>query len=128
MAMGSGGDRRGSLSEINVTPLVDVMLVLLVVFMVTTPIIVEQNAQRKVEVELPKTNAEPMKADDNKNLILNLHIDYKIDWSDGDTTMQFPGVDCTGVKDGNFNACLTALEETLRKNPKVQEEQRMFLQ
>ena len=47
---------RGALSEINVTPLVDVMLVLLVVFMVTTPIIVEEMQQRKVEINLPETN------------------------------------------------------------------------
>jgi len=39
-----------SLSEINVTPLVDVMLVLLVIFMVTTPII-----QSGIEVNLPRT-------------------------------------------------------------------------
>jgi biopolymer transport protein ExbD/biopolymer transport protein TolR len=47
-------DQRGrtqtSLSEINVTPLVDVMLVLLVIFMVTAPIL-----QTGIEVNLPKT-------------------------------------------------------------------------
>jgi biopolymer transport protein TolR len=47
-------DRQGrtqtSLSEINVTPLVDVMLVLLVIFMVTAPIL-----QTGIEVNLPKT-------------------------------------------------------------------------
>jgi biopolymer transport protein TolR len=47
-------DQRGrtqtSLSEINVTPLVDVMLVLLVIFMVTAPIL-----QTGIEVSLPKT-------------------------------------------------------------------------
>lgn len=56
-------DQRGrtqtSLSEINVTPLVDVMLVLLVIFMVTAPIL-----QTGIEVNLPKTRetrAEPQK-------------------------------------------------------------------
>ena len=45
--------RRGSLvSQINVTPLVDVMLVLLIIFMVTAPII-----QQGVEVSLPKVKA-----------------------------------------------------------------------
>jgi biopolymer transport protein TolR len=130
MAMGGGpgGDRRGSLSEINVTPLVDVMLVLLVVFMVTTPIIVDNMKQRKVEVDLPKTSAEPVKAEDLKSLILTLHDDYRITWTDGDDSTPFPGVDCTAVKDGNFEACLAPLAESLRKNQKVQEEQRVYLQ
>ena len=47
---GSDGRTTSSLSEINVTPLVDVMLVLLVIFMVTTPII-----QSGIEVNLPRT-------------------------------------------------------------------------
>ena len=54
MAMGSsgGGNSRMILSEINVTPLVDVMLVLLIMFMVTAPMM-----QQGIEVELPKTAA-----------------------------------------------------------------------
>ena len=43
-----GGGGMGSLTEINVTPLVDVMLVLLIIFMVTAPMI-----QRGVDVKLP---------------------------------------------------------------------------
>jgi biopolymer transport protein TolR len=50
-ALTSGGERDslGSLSEINVTPLVDVMLVLLIIFMVTAPMM-----QRSVDVRLPR--------------------------------------------------------------------------
>ena len=44
--------RRGALSEINVTPMVDVMLVLLIVFMVAAPLLTVG-----VPVELPKTEA-----------------------------------------------------------------------
>ena len=52
---GSSGRRRGSyklLSEINVTPFVDVMLVLLIVFMITAPLLTVG-----VPVDLPKTKA-----------------------------------------------------------------------
>jgi biopolymer transport protein TolR len=53
MGMSSGGGKgRATLSEINVTPLVDVMLVLLIMFMVTTPLM-----QQGIEVDLPKTSA-----------------------------------------------------------------------
>ena len=55
MAMDASSQREGSaIAQINVTPLVDVMLVLLVIFMVTAPII-----QQGVQVNLPqaKTNA-----------------------------------------------------------------------
>ncbi|MCC6765232.1 MAG: protein TolR [Deltaproteobacteria bacterium] len=52
MAFDSRGSGGGSIAQINVTPLVDVMLVLLVIFMVTAPII-----QQGVSVDLPKTRA-----------------------------------------------------------------------
>ena len=51
----SGGRSRAPMSEINVTPLVDVMLVLLIMFMVTTPLM-----QQGIEVELPKTSSTGM--------------------------------------------------------------------
>ena len=54
MAMsGSGGGSGAMLTEINVTPLVDVMLVLLIIFMVTAPLL-----QVGVPVDLPKTSAQ----------------------------------------------------------------------
>ena len=52
MSAGGGGKSRATLSEINVTPLVDVMLVLLIMFMVTTPLM-----QQGIEVDLPKTSS-----------------------------------------------------------------------
>src|SRR5215813_2306543 len=79
-------DQRGrtqtSLSEINVTPLVDVMLVLLVIFMVTAPIL-----QTGIDVNLPKTRetrAEPPKShsvvvsiDKDGNLYLSTKAEAK---------------------------------------------------
>lgn len=53
MGMSSGGSTKSrmALSEINVTPLVDVMLVLLIIFMVTTPLL-----HQGIDVDLPKTS------------------------------------------------------------------------
>ena len=56
MAFGGGpSEGSGSISDINVTPLVDVMLVLLVVFMVTAPLLTVG-----VPVDLPQTQAAPI--------------------------------------------------------------------
>ena len=63
MAIGANGRSSGRgryrpLSEINVTPLVDVMLVLLIIFMVTAPLMTSG-----VSVDLPKTDAKPLNTD-----------------------------------------------------------------
>ena len=74
MAMGlhtHGRDRsarRAPMAEINVTPLVDVVLVLLIIFMVITPMIV-----RGVSVDLPVTANHDRKNDDNKDLIVSIN-------------------------------------------------------
>jgi biopolymer transport protein TolR len=60
MAFGGSGGDRSMMSEINVTPLVDVMLVLLIVFMVTAPMM-----QTGVDVQLPAAGTAPLdKGDD----------------------------------------------------------------
>ena len=53
MAMSSGNDSGGVMADINVTPLVDVMLVLLIIFMITTPLM-----NHKVKVQLPEAVVE----------------------------------------------------------------------
>ena len=58
MAMDSGQGRGQMVSQINVTPLVDVMLVLLIIFMVTAPLMTSG-----VSVDLPKTDAKPLNTD-----------------------------------------------------------------
>jgi biopolymer transport protein TolR len=60
MGPGNGNGRRRyrPMAEINVTPLVDVMLVLLIVFMVTAPMITSG-----VNVNLPQANAKPVNSD-----------------------------------------------------------------
>ena len=52
------GKSRGVMSEINVTPLVDVMLVLLIIFMVTAPLL-----NNGVPIELPESAANPLPSD-----------------------------------------------------------------
>ena len=62
MGMGSNrGGGRVTMSEINVTPMVDVMLVLLIIFMVTAPLI-----QQGVKVNLPEAKAAPVEAAEKK--------------------------------------------------------------
>jgi biopolymer transport protein TolR len=63
---------RGAISDINVTPFVDVMLVLLVIFMVTAPLI-----QQGIRVELPKTQSEGLPTDEEP-LILTVKRDGSV--------------------------------------------------
>jgi biopolymer transport protein TolR len=56
MAMLNGNGRKRFVSEINVTPLVDVMLVLLIIFMVTAPMMTQG-----VDVDLPETTTRPLR-------------------------------------------------------------------
>ena len=60
---GNGGD---AISQINVTPLVDVMLVLLIIFMVTAPIL-----QQGVTIDLPKVAAGPLSGEEEQ-LVVNV--------------------------------------------------------
>ncbi len=72
MSMGGGRNDGGALAEINVTPLVDVMLVLLVVFMVTAPML-----QTGVDVDLPNAKAQSV-PDDSGKAILTITKDRKV--------------------------------------------------
>jgi biopolymer transport protein TolR len=68
--MGSGGDELNS--EINVTPLVDVMLVLLIIFMITAPMM-----NTGVSLELPQVTAQNVEDPEGK-LVLSIAKDDKI--------------------------------------------------
>jgi biopolymer transport protein TolR len=66
--MESGLRKRKLMGEINVVPYIDVMLVLLVIFMVTAPLLTQG-----IEVELPKAGAEPIEtSSDNIPLVLSV--------------------------------------------------------
>ena len=64
MAVQTGKELEGALSEINVTPLVDVMLVLLIIFMIVAP-----KLTSGVKVNLPKVEAAPVKISSNEVII-----------------------------------------------------------
>jgi biopolymer transport protein TolR len=70
--MVSTGDGKRLMSDINVTPLVDVMLVLLVIFMVTAPMMMEG-----VAVNLPQTKTESIKTEEDP-LILSVNKNGEI--------------------------------------------------
>ena len=73
MAMKLGGDELGDLAEINVTPLVDVMLVLLIIFIITAPMLVQG-----LKVNLPKQNAPALTSKTEEPVILTLTSDQII--------------------------------------------------
>jgi biopolymer transport protein TolR len=71
MAMSSGG-KDDLNAEINVTPLVDVMLVLLIIFMITAPMM-----NTGVDIDLPQVTAKEVKDPEGK-LILSISLDRKL--------------------------------------------------
>jgi biopolymer transport protein TolR len=79
---GNGRGRYRPMGEINVTPLVDVMLVLLIVFMVTAPMMTSG-----VNVDLPKTDAKPLNTD-AKPITVSINADGKIYL--GDDAVELP--------------------------------------
>ncbi|MBU2977417.1 protein TolR [Alteromonas sp. C1M14] len=76
--------RRRPVSEINVVPYIDVMLVLLVIFMVTAPLI-----SQGVKVELPKASAQPIDQEDIPPLIASVDVqgNYFLNLGDEDTAL-----------------------------------------
>jgi biopolymer transport protein TolR len=70
--MNIGSDNDDLMSEINVTPFVDVMLVLLIIFMVAAPMMVQG-----VNVDLPKASTKPLKAN-QENLVVSIDNDRKV--------------------------------------------------
>jgi biopolymer transport protein ExbD len=64
--MDLGGDKGNIRSEINVTPLVDVCLVLLIIFMVVTPML------GTGDITLPRTDQPSKKPEDQKQIVLNV--------------------------------------------------------
>jgi biopolymer transport protein TolR len=102
----SGGrgnaEGRTTMHEINVTPLVDVMLVLLIIFMITAPFI-----QQGVKVNLPEVKAAPVEATEKK-IVLSVDAHRR-------------------VYIGEASVRLEELEQKLRANAKAQADKEVYL-
>ena len=103
MGMTGGGGGKAPLSEINVTPLVDVMLVLLIIFMVSAPMMTTG-----IEIDLPKTRAPVMQKEDEK-LLLTITKEQKVLL--GETEVPYDN-----------------LENALTTNDRLQREKELYLQ
>lgn len=82
--MAASGKHRFS-SEINVVPYIDVTLVLLVIFMVTTPLLTQG-----VKVDLPKSNARPLETPKEEPVVVSIKSDGSLYVNLGDKEEQKP--------------------------------------
>jgi biopolymer transport protein TolR len=77
--------RRKPVAEINVVPYIDVMLVLLIIFMVTAPLVTQG-----VKVDLPQANAEPLDEDSKSPIIASIDAEGQYFVSNGDSDSDDP--------------------------------------
>jgi biopolymer transport protein ExbD len=88
--MAVGGNKGGAMADINVTPMADIMIVLLIIFMVITPML-----QKGVDVKLPQAGNTKERKDDPKSIVVAVK-------KDGTVFMN-------GVKVGNPEGELTTM-------------------
>ena len=102
--------RRRPMSDINVVPYIDVMLVLLVIFMITAPLL-----NLGVEVELPKADAEPMDTEENQEPLVITVLE------NGDLYLNAGG-DLDGTSSGLIDpeSLVDTVSAMVRRNPDIQ--------
>jgi biopolymer transport protein TolR len=76
------GDRDGLMSEINVTPFVDVMLVLLIIFMVTAPMMTQG-----MDIDLPQASSDPLESQ-NEQLLVSINKDSQVYINDAEVSVE----------------------------------------
>lgn len=132
MGMNAGGNgRKKTISEINVTPLVDVMLVLLIIFMVSTPLIVKDESERVVDLNLPVTRENPNQVDIANTDKMILYVDPNLRVLLGETLI----TDCSAsaaITDSTawpdaWQPCFEEIGQKLGSNPRLQNEESLYL-
>ncbi|MEJ8568921.1 protein TolR [Elongatibacter sediminis] len=108
--MGAIKGRRRPMAEINVVPYIDVMLVLLVIFMITAPLL-----NLGVEVELPKADAEPLDTEQNEEPMVVTVM------RNGDLYLNAGG-DLDGTSSGMIDpdTLVQTVSAIVRRNPELQ--------
>ena len=91
MAFIMNRSKKEPMSEINVTPFVDVMLVLLIIFMVTAPLLMEG-----VQVDLPDVDARPVTEDSEEPFVV--HVDSKGQYFLNDSTVSISALNEIRIK------------------------------
>ena len=95
--MTQGDDHSSLMSQINVTPFVDVMLVLLIIFMVTAPMMMEG-----INVSLPEASSKPLVLE-KKPLVISINSDNKVFINDFNVTVDHLGEKLIKILGGNTN-------------------------
>src|SRR5580700_8116267 len=72
MAMSTGGSNRGLNSDPNMTPMIDVLLVLLIIFMIIIPM-----SRKTIDVQLPDPTPQTNVTPDNKQIVLEIGPNYQ---------------------------------------------------
>ena len=125
---GKLGEPGAMISEINVTPMVDVMLVLLIIFMVTAPMIEEEdNEKRKVDMDLPVTQKNINKIDPNQTDKMILQIDERLAVTVGEEVIVDCGPALEKTNKDRFETCFEVIEKKLGANTKLQEQGEIYL-
>ena len=101
MGLSVGSGRRRGFRDINVTPLVDVMLVLLIVFMVTAPLLTTG-----LRIDLPEVKAAQTPVKDAR-LLISITKDEKVLFGEEDVTSH--------------------IDQALKDNPRVQKERELYI-
>ena len=90
----AGGSSDSFMSDINVTPFVDVMLVLLIIFMVTAPMMMQG-----VDVSLPEATSEPLDSEKD-HLIITIDQKNQVYINDYKVTVEFLGEKLAKILEG----------------------------